>query len=72
MFKDTLATVLELAGILAVCVAIFLVSPVLALGAAGVSDAGSARDTVARSHAQPTDVLPHDAAVSRRAHHAVR
>ena len=37
MFKDTLATVLELAGILTVCVAIFLVSPVLALGAAGVS-----------------------------------
>jgi uncharacterized RDD family membrane protein YckC len=37
MFKDALATVLEIAGIMAVCVAIFLVSPVLALGAAGVA-----------------------------------
>jgi hypothetical protein len=36
MFKDTLATVLEIAGIMAVCAAVFLVSPVLALGTAGV------------------------------------
>jgi len=37
MFKDTLATFLELAGIMAVCVAVFLVSPILALGVAGVA-----------------------------------
>lgn len=36
MFKDTLATVLEIAGIMAICSAVFLVSPVLALGVAGV------------------------------------
>ena len=37
MFKDTLATVLEIAGIMTVCAAVFLVSPVLALGVAGVA-----------------------------------
>ncbi len=36
MFKDTLATVLEIAGIMTVCAAVFLVSPILALGVAGV------------------------------------
>ena len=36
MFKDTLATVLEIAGIMAVVAAVFLFSPVLALGTAGV------------------------------------
>jgi hypothetical protein len=36
MFKDALATVLEIAGIMAVCVAVFLVSPIMALGVAGV------------------------------------
>lgn len=37
MFKDSLATVLEIAGIMAVCVAVFLVSPIMALGVAGVA-----------------------------------
>lgn len=37
MFKDALATVLEIAGIMAVCVAVFLVSPIVALGVAGVA-----------------------------------
>jgi hypothetical protein len=37
MFKDTLATVLEIAGIMAVVAAVFLFSPVLALGVAGVA-----------------------------------
>jgi hypothetical protein len=37
MFKDTLATVLEIAGIMAVVAAVFLLSPVLALGVAGVA-----------------------------------
>ena len=37
MFKDTLATVLEIAGIMVVCAAVFLVSPVLALWVAGVA-----------------------------------
>jgi hypothetical protein len=37
MLKDTLATVLEIAGIMAVVAAVFLFSPVLALGVAGVA-----------------------------------
>jgi len=37
MFKDTLATVLEIAGIMAVVAAVFLFSPVLALGVGGIS-----------------------------------
>jgi len=37
MFKDALATFLEIAGIMAVCAAVFLISPVLALGVAGVA-----------------------------------
>jgi hypothetical protein len=37
MFKDTFATVLEIAGIMGVVAAVFLFSPVLALGVAGVA-----------------------------------
>jgi hypothetical protein len=37
VFKDTLATVLEIAGIMTVVAAVFLFSPVLALGVAGVA-----------------------------------
>jgi len=37
MFKDSLATFLEIAGIMAVVAAVFLFSPVLALGVAGVA-----------------------------------